>query len=202
MIGVFNSIKDNVPTNAGSFRRIQIKIREGSIAGGGKHPTSMSVATTNLADRVTNTVQRAFSQIQDGLGLAECGPDGTAAGSVISGIDSRFKEETYVNQVFMAFTGGAATAETDAWFTICHPGNAGMSCIDSVELDELHFPVIIKDRHIICDTEGSGRQIGAPSAYCEFGPIEDHQLVSSWVARWDRKQRQRHQRRTQRFSKS
>ena len=82
----------------------------------------------------------------------------------------------------MVFTGGAATAETDAWFTICHPGNAGMSCIDSVELDELHFPVIVKDRHIVCDTEGSGRQIGAPSAYCEFGPIGDHQLVSSWVA--------------------
>ena len=40
------------------------------MAGGGKHPTSMSVATTNLADRVTNSVQRAFSLIQDGIGLA------------------------------------------------------------------------------------------------------------------------------------
>src|SRR3990170_4203950 len=54
MIGIFNSIPDPVPTNAGSFRRINIHIREGSIAGGGKHPTSMSVATTNLADRVTS----------------------------------------------------------------------------------------------------------------------------------------------------
>ena len=38
MIGIFNSIKDPVPTNGGSFRRIKIDIREGSIAGGGKHP--------------------------------------------------------------------------------------------------------------------------------------------------------------------
>ena len=57
MIGIFSSIEDLVPTNAGSFRRIRIHIREGSIAGGGRHPTSMSVAPTNLADRVTNPVQ-------------------------------------------------------------------------------------------------------------------------------------------------
>ncbi|MFC1916005.1 hydantoinase B/oxoprolinase family protein, partial [Chloroflexota bacterium] len=41
MIGVFNSIPDPVPINAGSFRRIKVHIREGSIAGGGQHPTSM-----------------------------------------------------------------------------------------------------------------------------------------------------------------
>jgi len=91
MIGIFNSIEDVVPTNGGSFRRIRIHIREGSVAGGGKHPTSMSVATTNLADRVTSSVQCAFSQIQDGLGLAECGAVIPASGGVISGRDFRIR---------------------------------------------------------------------------------------------------------------
>ena len=65
-IGIFTSIDELAPTNAGSFRRIKIRIREGSIAGGGKHPTNMSVAATNPADRVTNQVQVAFSMIKDG----------------------------------------------------------------------------------------------------------------------------------------
>jgi len=181
MIGIFNSIEDVVPTNAGSFRRIKVHIREGSIAGGGKHPVSMSVATTNIADRITNCVQRAFSKISDGLGLAECGATSSAAESVISGYDSRNKNKAYVDEVFLIFTGGAASAKADAWITICHAGNAGMCCIDSVELDELHFPILVKERRFLPDTEGSGRYIGAPSGYCEFGPLGDNTLTAAWV---------------------
>ena len=111
MIGVFNSIDDIVPTNAGSFRRVNVLIRDGSVAGGGKHPTSMSVATTNLADRVTNPVQRAFSKIQDGIGLAECGPIFPASMGVISGFDPRNDNEPFVNHLFLMVTGGAGRGQ-------------------------------------------------------------------------------------------
>lgn len=181
MIGIFNSIEDQIPTNAGSFRRIKIHIRDGCIIGGGKHPVSMSVATTNLADRVTNPVQRAFSQIQEGYGLAECGGTSSAVGCVISGFDPRNNDDPFINEIFLAFTGGAASSKTDAWLTICHAGNAGMCFIDSVELDELHFPILINERWLVPDTEGSGRTIGAPSAYCEFGPSGENSLVVAWV---------------------
>jgi len=182
MIGIFNSIDEMVPTNAGSFRRIQIHIRKGSIVGGGQHPTSMSVATTNLADRVTNSVQIAFSRIKEGLGLAECGPILPASMGVISGRDPRRDNQAFVNQLFLLFTGGAGSAWNDSWITICHAGNSGMSYIDSIELDELHFPIIIKGRGLLKDTEGAGRTIGAPSGYCEFGPVEGNALDVAWVA--------------------
>jgi N-methylhydantoinase B len=182
MIGVFNSIEDLVPTNAGSFRRIKVHIREGSVAGGGRHPTSMSVATTNLADRVTNPVQRAFSKIMDGLGLAEAGPIFPAAMGVISGLDSRNNQAPFVNEIFLLDTGGAAAAKTDAWLTICHAGNSGMSFIDSVELDELHFPILVKARTLVVDTEGAGRTIGAPSGFCEYGPLGNNPLEVAYVA--------------------
>jgi N-methylhydantoinase B len=182
MIGIFNSIEDFVPTNAGSFRRITIKIRDGSITGGGSHPKSMSVATTNLADRVTNAVQRAFSKIEDGKGLAECGPIFPASMGVISGFDPRKDNSPFVNEVFLLDTGGAAAAKTDAWLTICHVGNAGMSFIDSVELDELHFPILVHSRRLVMDTEGSGRTIGAPSGFCEYGPIGGGTLEVAYVA--------------------
>lgn len=182
MIAVFNSIEDQVPTNAGSFRRLKVHIREGCIAGGGKHPTSMSVATTNLADRVTNPVQRAFSKIQDGLGLAECGPIFPASLGVISGVDPRSGDEPFVNQIFLLDTGGAAAAKTDAWLTICHAGNSGMCFIDSVELDELHFPFLVDERKLVPDTEGAGRTVGAPSGYCEYGPVGGGDLEVVYVA--------------------
>jgi N-methylhydantoinase B len=182
MIGIFNSIEDPVPTNAGSFRRIRVHIREGSVAGGGKHPTSMSVATTNLADRVTNPVQRAFSKIKDGIGLAECGPIFPASMGVISGFDPRHDNDPFVNEVFLLDTGGAAAAKTDAWLTICHAGNSGMCFIDSVELDELHFPILVRERRLVPDTEGAGRTIGAPSGFCEYGPLGGSKLEVVYVA--------------------
>lgn len=182
MIGIFNALEDEVPTNAGSFRRIRILIREGSIAGGGQHPASMSVATTNLADRVSNPVQRAFSLIKDGIGLAECGPILPASVGVISGRDPRKGNAPFVNQIFLNFTGGAAAAEVDSWITIAHVGNAGMCFIDSAELDELHFPILVKGRWLEPDTEGAGRTTGAPSGFCEFGPLGDQSLDVGWVA--------------------
>jgi N-methylhydantoinase B len=182
MIAIFNSIEDSVPTNAGSFRRIRGHIREGGVAGGGTHPTSMSVATTNLADRVTNPVQRAFSQIKDGLGLAECGPFFPASMGVISGFDPRNGNAPFVNQLFMLDTGGAGAAKTDAWLTICHAGNSGMCFVDSVELDEQHFPILVQSRRLVPDTEGAGRTIGAPSGYCEYGPIGGGKLEVMYIA--------------------
>ncbi len=182
MIAVFNSIEDAVPTNAGSFRRIRVHIREGCIAGGGTHPTSMSVATTNLADRVTNPVQRAFSMIRDGLGLAECGPFFPASMGVISGFDPRNDNAPFVNQIFMLDTGGAGAAKTDAWLTICHAGNSGLCFIDSVELDELHFPILVKTRRLVPDTEGAGRTTGAPAGLCEYGPLGGGKLEVAYIA--------------------
>ena len=182
MIAVFNSIEDEVPTNAGSFRRIRVHIREGCIAGGGTHPTSMSVATTNLADRVTNPVQRAFSMIRDGLGLAECGPFFPASMGVISGFDPRNDNAPFVNQIFMLDTGGAGAPKTDAWLTICHAGNSGLCFIDSVELDELHFPILVKTRRLVPDTEGAGRTTGAPAGLCEYGPVGGGTLEVAYIA--------------------
>ena len=63
--GIYNvAILDHtVPTNAGSFRRVTLKLRENCAVGIPRHPFSCSVATTNLADRVANCVQRAIAEI-------------------------------------------------------------------------------------------------------------------------------------------
>ncbi len=174
MVGIYNAILDHtVPTNAGSFRRIEIKLRENCAVGIPRHPHSCSVATTNLADRVANSVQRAIAMITPGFGLAETGPSQPPAMGVISGRDPRHDGAPFVNQVFIGVTGGAATAASDGFLTIIDIGNAGLCRHDSIEVDELHHPIHIVGRSILPDTEGAGRFRGAPSMYAEFGPTAD-----------------------------
>lgn len=168
MVGIFNSIDHTVPKNEGSFRRISVLLKENSAVGRPRHPTSCSVATTNLADRVSNPVQCAIAELRDGLGMAESGACIPASSGVVSGIHDG---EPFVNEVYLGCTGGAGTPTTDGWLTIMHTGNAGMCYQDSIEIDELRHPIFVKARRLMADTEGAGRFRGAVSAYSEFSPI-------------------------------
>ena len=169
LLGVFNSIDHSVPKNAGSFRRIEVMLRENCIVGIPRHPTSCSVATTNIADHVANPVQAAIAELAEGVGMAETGSVLPPSIGVISGIDPR-SEKHYVNEVYLGVTGGAGAPGTDGWLTIVHVGNAGMCYQDSIELDELRQPLFVEARRLLPDTEGAGTWRGALSAYSVFGP--------------------------------
>ncbi|MER8484260.1 hydantoinase B/oxoprolinase family protein [Mesorhizobium sp. M1322] len=183
MIGIFNGILDHhVTANAGSFRRIDIRLRENCCVGIPRHPASCSVATTNLADHVTNPVQRAIAELSAGYGQAATGPIQPPGMGVISGRDPYNNDEPFINQVHIGISGGAGTPVTDGFLTMIHAGNAGMCHIDSVEVDELHHPIIVYDRHILDDTEGAGTFRGAPSVYCEYGPWGGNPLTVLYTA--------------------
>jgi N-methylhydantoinase B len=170
LLGVFNSIDHTVPKNSGSFRRVHVHLRTNSVAGIPQHPTSCSVATTNVADRVAAAVQRAFAGIADGLGMAEVGAVIPPADGVISGIDPR-TGRAFVNQLFLGITGGAGGPQADAWVTYAHVGNGGLCFIDSVELDELYQPIRVHARYLVADTEGAGQHVGAPGIFVDYGPV-------------------------------
>jgi N-methylhydantoinase B len=172
MMGVFNSLHADVPTNSGAFRRVTIHLREGCVAGIPRHPTCCSVATTNVADRVANAVHQALASLGDGFGMAESGLTQPPAWGVISGVDPR-TEAPFVNQIMLgAVTCGGASPSADGWTMLAGVGDAGMLWRDSVELDELRFPLLVHAQRLLPDTEGAGRMRGAPAAYAEFGPTE------------------------------
>lgn len=177
MIGVFNSIGDGVPPNSGSLRRIEVLLREGCVVGIPRFPHSCSAATTNLADRIANAVQRGMAELGHNVGMAECGAVIPAAAAVVSGKDPRRNHRPFVNQIFLAVTGGAGTPFTDAWLTMFHVGGAGMLRRDSVEVAELAHPLRVVRQRLVPDTEGAGEFRGAPSADVEFGPVE----TTMWV---------------------
>ena len=172
LMGVFNSVHTEVPTNAGAFRPIDVLLREGCVAGVPHHPTSCSVATTNVADRVANAVHQAFASLRDGSGMAESGFTQPPAWGVISGRDSQ-SGAAFVNQITLGgVTCGGASPVADGWLMLAGVGDAGMLWRDSVELDELRFPMLIRSQHLLIDSEGAGRTRGAPAAYVEYGPTD------------------------------
>ncbi len=175
MLAIFNSIDHTVPKNEGSFRRIKIHLRDGSIAGRPRHPTSCSAATTNIADRVANPVQAALAELADGLGLAETGALLPPSCGVVSGVHHG---KPFVNEVYLGCTGGAGAPMADGWLTILHAGNAGMCYQDSIEVDELRHPIFVHQRRLIPNSEGAGRFRGALGAYSEFAPVDCDMTVA------------------------
>jgi len=171
MVGIFNCVDHSVPPNGGSYRRIRIHLREGCVVGIPRHPASCSVATTNLGDRVTCAVQRALAEIDERIGMGDGGAAIPPAAGVVSGSDPRAEGAPFCNELILGGGGGPGTPATDGWLTMLTMGNAGMPFIDSVEVDEIHHPIIIGERRIIPDSEGAGKFRGAPGSKIVFGPI-------------------------------
>ena len=171
LIGICNSLNGVIPLNGGSFRRMRVHLRENSCIGIPLHPTSCSLATTNLATRTANVVGRALAGVAEGLGMADAGLILPPSASVISGRDPRRDGAPFVNMLILAGSGGAGSPHGDGWLTMGDAGTAGMLRRDSVEIDEWMFPICVERQEIIVDTEGAGRFRGTPGTLVEFTPL-------------------------------
>jgi N-methylhydantoinase B len=178
IIGVFNAIPEDVPRNAGAFRRVTTLLRENCVVGIPLEPTCTSLATTNVLERVINPVQRAFSQLGTGHGLAEGGGAVGAGFAVISGVDRRKGvPKSYVNQLILGSNGGPATPSCDGWVTYCMPDAAMVVYSDSVEVLEQRYPIRVAWVRLLRDSGGAGEFRGAPATEVAFGPTGDDMTV-------------------------
>jgi N-methylhydantoinase B len=171
MLGVFNSLHADVPPNAGSFRCIEVLLRENCVAGIPRHPASCSAATTNILDRVSNAVQAGMAQLGEGIGMAAFGYPFPPSCAVISGHDPRYGGAPFVNQIFLGLTCGGASPVADGWLTAGGVADGAVLQRDSVEIDEVKHPILVLSQRLEPDTEGAGRTIGAPAARVEFTPL-------------------------------
>ena len=171
--GVFNCMDPEIPHNAGSFRRVRVLLRDGCVVGRPTFPHSCSAATTNLAARLINMTQSAFSQLGDGFGLAE-GGNGMGAGSaVVSGNDYRRRGEPFINQLFSGLNGGPGGPRSDGWVNYCNPGVSGLLYRDSIEVTEAKHPIHFACARLVPGSAGAGRHRGAPQSEVVYGPKRD-----------------------------
>jgi N-methylhydantoinase B len=176
--GLFNVLDPDIPHNAGTFRRVDVLLRENCVVGIPRHPTCCSMATTNIADRLINATQSAFAEIGDGWGLAEGGNAMGIGWGVISGPDWRRGGAPYVNQLIVGSNGGPAGPESDGWLTWALPCAAGVLYRDSVEVDEQKYPIHVESLRIVRDGGGAGEHRGAPPARIVYGPKHDPMTVA------------------------
>ncbi|WP_426300421.1 hydantoinase B/oxoprolinase family protein [Arthrobacter sp. R-11] len=177
LAGILSGIPENLPSNAGTFRRVEVLLRDGCAVGVPKHPYSCSSGTTNLADRVVNLVQAAFSQIDDGYGTAEGAAGQAPAKSVISGTDER-NGNAYVNQILVGGVGGPATPYVDGWPTYQRPVCGALLYHDSVEVDEQRYPILIHERTLVADSGGAGRQRGGLATRVTMEPRVENVTIT------------------------
>ena len=169
--GVLNQLEDDIPHNQGTLRRIDVLLREGSVAGCARHPVSCSAATTNIADRIINMVQSAFAQLGDGYGLAEGGVGQGPGFGVVAGEDPRAAGAPFINQVYLQAHGGPAGPRQDGWLFWCIPVVAGLMYRDSIEVAEQKYPILVEEVRLLPDSEGAGRHRGGFASRVAFGPI-------------------------------
>lgn len=181
MTGVLNCLDASVPRNAGSFRCIEVLIRDNCIVGRPKFPHSTSVATTNVGERLVMTTQRIIAERWAGQGMAE-GSNGLGPGfAVISGLDTRAgNNATFVNQLFIGSQGGPGGPGYDGWVTFGNSVTNGLMLRDSVEVDEQKYPILIRQMRVRTDSGGVGEWRGAPGIVCEYGPVVD-QMTAHYV---------------------
>ena len=176
--GVFENLEPDLPANAGSFRRVNVRLRENCVVGIPRFPHSCSLATTNIADVVVNLTQSAFTQLGDGYGMSQGNLCFAAGMGVISGTDWRRGGEVYINQVYVMGGGGPAQPANDGMIYLLTPGGAGLLHRDSIEFDEQRFPMLIRSQRLLPDSGGAGRQRGGPATEVVFGPRHDPMTIS------------------------
>ena len=76
---------------------------------------------------------------------------------------------------------GGANHGHDGWLTYCGAANGGLIQLDSVEVDESMYPIIIEKRGVLADSQGIGEYEGAPAMFGVFYPI-DHDMTISYAA--------------------
>ena len=178
LIGVLNCIDPSVPRNEGSFRRIRIHLRENCVVGIPRFPASTSMATSNVTNRLINATQRAFSELGDGYGLAEGAASMGVGFGVVSGNDRRHGGEAYVNQLVIGNNGGPGAPTCDGWVTYCMPDAAASVMVDSAEIIEQKYPLVIRSLRLVADSGGAGRFRGGPAGEITYGPLHDPMTVA------------------------
>jgi N-methylhydantoinase B len=169
-MGTCNVLGPDVPRAAGAFRRIEVKMREGSAIGRPRFPAATSAATTNLCHLLAAHIQALFAELKSGAGSAygSVGLPGSCA--VVSGRDPRRGGRPFVNQIIMGYWGGPAVGGEDGWLTYGSAASQGILWQSSVEIVEQQQPILIEELSIRTDSGGAGEWQGGPGSRAAIRP--------------------------------
>ena len=74
--------------------------------------------------------------------------------------------------------GGPAAPTCDGWVTYCMPDAAASVMVDSAEIIEQKYPILIRSVRLLTDTGGAGKFRGGPAGEITYGPLYDPVTVA------------------------
>lgn len=175
MAGVFNVLDPTLPHNEGANKRIRVILREGACVGKPRFPAGTGVATTDLVDRLVNLITGLLTDAMGyPYGMAQSGT-GMNCAPVVSGVDWRRGNRSYVNQMITGGggRGGGGHHGADGWVTYSLPVVAGMMNFGSVEIHEQLYPIKYDVNEVAQDSAGVGQWDGGPGGVSIIGPRHD-----------------------------
>ena len=177
--GTLCVLDPTIPQNDGALGRIQVLMREGSVAGIPRWPVGTSSATTSLCDEVTNLVLKTWAKVLPQQALAGMG-EYCAANFFGAGVDPK-TGEPYTHAFYLAASAAGATQGYDGlphMFGPCVMGNMGY---ESIELVELARPLIVWELSAATDSGGAGQWRGGVAVRQRIQPRE-HEMRMSFCA--------------------
>jgi N-methylhydantoinase B len=178
-IGVFYNLDPSLPHNEGSASRIKIRLRENCVVGIPRYPVGTSMATTNLSSRLITAVAACFAELGEPHGMAEIAYSQALGEAVISGNDETREGLPYVNQIFVGYGGGGAIHGYDGWLLSGAACDGGQMALDSVEINEAMYPILIESRGCAEDSGGPGQWEGAPGIEGVYRPLNGR-MTAFW----------------------
>ncbi|MCF8069783.1 MAG: hydantoinase B/oxoprolinase family protein [Desulfobacterales bacterium] len=171
--GTLPIIASSVPLNDGALDRIQVLLKEGTVAGIPRWPVGTMLATTGFADTVSNLVFKTWAKVLPDRAIAGMS-EFSVANLDASGVDPQ-THEPYTHEYYLSAGAGGATEGYDGLshlFAPCIMGNMGY---ESIEILELAVPNIIWDLFAIIDSGGPGKWRGGISMGQRIQPV-DHEM--------------------------
>lgn len=168
--GTLPILDSGIPANDGALKCIDVKLREGAVAGIPRWPVGTSAATVALCDEVTNLVFKAWAEVVPERAMAGMG-EYCAANFFGSGVSPKTKEP-YAHVFYLAASGGGAVEKHDGlphMFGACIMGNMGY---ESIELVELACPVVVWETAAISDSGGPGKYRGGVGLKHRIQPVD------------------------------
>jgi len=159
-----------VPTNAGTYRAIDIKTRHGSLLDP-KHPVALRARMTAIY-RVLTSVKRALGEAKPEL-IAACGND---CANMIT-FSKRYPTgySMFSESVGGGFGAGPHNDGTDV--TAAGLSNTGNTPVESLEMD--HPFIRLRRYELVTDSGGPGRQRGGLGVRRGYEVVDDGVLLST-----------------------
>ena len=171
--GILNVLDHGCRINAGSFRRLRIRLREGCVVG---IPAPPRLLLDGDDQRRRPAHQRDPARLRRDRRRPRA-RRGRASRWAGYAVDLRRATAPggapYINQLIVGTNGGPGDA---AGRRLAHlrrcPLRRRLIYRDSVEVDEHKYPDALPELRLLADSGGAGRFRGAPASVVEFGPTE------------------------------